>query len=78
MVGRNEAASAENPDLIALDDALVSLATFDPRQSQVVEFRYFGGLTIEETAQVLSLSPATVEREWSLARAWLRRELSKP
>ncbi len=72
----NEAASPENPDLIALDDALNSLATFDPRQRQVVELRYFGGLTIEETAEVLSLSPATVEREWSLARAWLRRELS--
>ena len=71
-----EAASTEDPDLIELDDALHSLATFDPRQSRVVELRYFGGLTIEETAEVLGLSSATVEREWSLARAWLRRELS--
>jgi RNA polymerase sigma-70 factor (ECF subfamily) len=65
------------PDLIALDDALSDLARMDPQQSRIVELRYFGGLTIEETAEVLGISHSTVEREWSLARAWLRRELSK-
>jgi RNA polymerase sigma factor (TIGR02999 family) len=64
-------------DLIALDDALRSLAAFDPQQSRIVELRYFGGLTIEEVAQVLGISPATVKREWHLARAWLHREISK-
>jgi RNA polymerase sigma-70 factor (ECF subfamily) len=70
-------AEAQDADLIALDDALTSLAAFDPRQSRIVELRYFGGLTIEETAEAIGVSPATVEREWSLARAWLRRELSR-
>ena len=65
------------PDLVALDDALTSLATFAPRQSQVVQMRYFGGLSIEETAEVLKVSPATVRRDWSLAQAWLFRELRK-
>lgn len=60
-------------DLVALDDALNTLATLDPRQSQVVELRYFGGLTIDETAEALGVSAATVEREWTLARAFLRR-----
>jgi RNA polymerase sigma factor (TIGR02999 family) len=69
-------AEAQDADVIALDDALNSLAAFDPRQSRIVELRYFGGLTIEETAEALGVSHATVEREWSLARAWLRRELS--
>jgi RNA polymerase sigma factor (TIGR02999 family) len=64
-------------DLAALDDALTALARLDPRQGEIVELRYFGGLSIEETAQVLSISPATVKREWSLARAWLHRELSR-
>lgn len=58
-------------DLVALDDALSELAALDPRQSQVVELRYFAGLTIEGTAEALSLSPATVKREWLAARAWL-------
>jgi RNA polymerase sigma-70 factor, ECF subfamily len=62
-------------DLIALDDALEMLAANDPRRSQVVELRYFGGLTVEETASVLQVSPDTVKRDWRLARAWLRREL---
>ena len=65
-----------DPDLIALDDALNALAAIDPRKSQVVELRFFGGLTIDETAQVMSLSHATTERYWSFARAWLRRELT--
>lgn len=64
-------------ELVALDDALQSLAAFDPRKSQVVEMRYFGGLTVEETAAVLQVSPETVARDWRLARTWLLRELSK-
>jgi RNA polymerase sigma factor (TIGR02999 family) len=59
-----------------LDQALERLAQLDPRQSQVVELRYFGGLTVEETAQVLGISAKTVKRDWSVARAWLRRELT--
>ena len=62
-------------DLLALDTALGRLAHFDPQQSRVVELRYFGGLTIEETAEVIGVSPATVKREWMMAKAWLRREL---
>jgi RNA polymerase sigma factor (TIGR02999 family) len=62
-------------DLVALDDALRELALLDARQSRVVELRFFAGLTIEETAEVLAISPATVKREWCLARAWLRREI---
>ena len=72
-----ETAPAEDADLLALDDALHSLAALDPQQSRIVELRYFGGLTIAETAEVLGVSHSTIEREWSLARAWLRRELSK-
>jgi RNA polymerase sigma-70 factor (ECF subfamily) len=62
-------------DVMALDEALRRLAEMDPRKSQLVELRYFGGLSIEETAEVLGVSPATVRRDWSVARAWLRREL---
>jgi len=65
----------KSPDLVALDEALVSLAKLDARQSQVVELRFFGGLTVDETAEVLKVSEATVRRDWSLARAWLRREM---
>ena len=64
-------------DLLALDDALRRLAALNPRQSQAVELRYFGGLSEEEAAEALKTSPRTVRREWSLARAWLYRELSK-
>ena len=64
-------------DLVALDDALESLAAVDPRQARIVELRYFGGLTIEETAQALDSSPTTVKREWNTARLWLLRELSR-
>ncbi|MBL8207036.1 MAG: sigma-70 family RNA polymerase sigma factor [Blastocatellia bacterium] len=64
-------------DLIALDDALQGLAAFDPHRSRVVELRYFGGLTIEETAEFLKCSPATIKRDWSIARAWLFNEMSK-
>jgi RNA polymerase sigma factor (TIGR02999 family) len=64
-------------EVLALDDALKELAVFDPQQSQVVELRFFGGLTIEETADVLALSPATIKREWKTAKAWLYHELAK-
>jgi len=69
--------SEPGPEFVALDDALKSLAALDPLKSQVVELRFFGGLTVEETAEALQLSPRTVMREWSLAQAWLYRELSK-
>jgi RNA polymerase sigma factor (TIGR02999 family) len=64
-------------DLLALDDALQALAKLDERRSRVVELRFFGGLTVEETAAVLTVSPETVMRDWKLARAWLRRELRR-
>jgi len=63
-------------EIIALDDALTTLAQADPRKSQVVELRYFGGLSVEETAEALQVSPDTVTRDWRLARGWLLRELS--
>jgi len=63
-------------DLLALDDALHSLARLDAQQSRIVELRFFGGLSIEETAGVLGMSAATVKRRWSIARLWLHRELS--
>src|SRR5207247_10635731 len=63
-------------DLVALDDALNSLATIDPRKSQIVELRFFGGLSVEETAEVLKVSPDTVMRDWKLAKIWLLREMS--
>jgi RNA polymerase sigma factor (TIGR02999 family) len=63
-------------DLVALDEALKLLADLDERQSRVVELRFFGGLSVEETAEFLKVSPATVRRDWSMARAWLHRELS--
>jgi RNA polymerase sigma-70 factor (ECF subfamily) len=63
-------------DVVALDDALEALAQFDPRKVRVVELRFFGGLSVEETADVLSVSPDTVMRDWKLAKAWLLRELS--
>lgn len=72
-----DAAAERDAELVALDDALNSLAEIDPQQSRIIELRYFGGLTIEETAEALDISDTTVEREWRLARAWLRRELSK-
>jgi RNA polymerase sigma factor (sigma-70 family) len=66
-----------NFELIALDDALDSLAKLDPQQSRVVELRFFAGLSIEETAEALRVSRATVNRDWVTARAWLMRELSQ-
>jgi RNA polymerase sigma factor (TIGR02999 family) len=62
-------------DLLALDEALERLAALDPEQARLVELRYFGGLTIEETAEAMAISPATVKRHWTVARAWLAREL---
>ena len=62
-------------NLVALDEALGRLAEIDPQQSRVVELRYFGGLSIEETAAALGVSPTTVKREWRVARAWLKREV---
>ena len=67
--------SEKGQDLIALDDALHALAKLSERKSRVVELRFFGGLSVEETATVLDISPQTVMRDWKLARAWLRREL---
>jgi RNA polymerase sigma factor (sigma-70 family) len=64
-------------DLIALDDALKSLVRLDPRKAQIVELRFFGGLSVEETAEVMKVSPRTVMREWNLGRAWLYRELGQ-
>jgi RNA polymerase sigma-70 factor (ECF subfamily) len=64
-------------EVVALDDVLTQLAVFDPQQGQIVELRFFGGLTIEETADVLDLSPATIKREWKTAKAWLYHELAK-
>ena len=62
-------------DVLALDEALTRLAGLDPEQARIVELRYFGGLTIEETAEAAGVSPATVKREWAMARAWLKRAL---
>ena len=64
-------------DLLALDAALARLATLDPRQEQIVELRFFGGLSIEETAEALDISPATVKREWRTAKAWLYKEIQR-
>ena len=63
-------------DLMALDEALVALSALDAQQAQIVELRFFGGLTIEEISQVLGISPATTKREWDSAKLWLRRQLS--
>ena len=72
-----DAAAPRDLDLVALDDALAELAKLDPQQSRVIELRFFGGLSIEETAVALNVSAATVKREWASARAWLYRELSR-
>jgi RNA polymerase sigma factor (sigma-70 family) len=64
-------------DFVSLDDALNGLAKLDVQQSRIVELRFFSGLSIEETAQVLGISPATVKRHWTTARVWLHREMSK-
>jgi RNA polymerase sigma factor (TIGR02999 family) len=77
-VSLDEALMVSEPgrDLVALDDALQALAKVDPRKSQVVELRFFGGLSVEETAEALKVSPETVMRDWKVAKAWLLRELA--
>ncbi len=67
----------ESAEIVALNDALDALHAIDPRKSRVVELRYFGGLSIEETAEVMGVSVVTVNRDWSMARAWLLREMSR-
>lgn len=64
-------------DLLDLDNALEGLARLDPQQSQIVELRFFGGLSIEDTAEILRISPATVKRDWATARTWLQREMTR-
>jgi RNA polymerase sigma factor (TIGR02999 family) len=73
LVGPQE----KGQDLVALDDALKALSEVDPRKSRVVELRFFGGLGVEETAEVLNVHPNTVLRDWRLAKMWLKREMSK-
>jgi RNA polymerase sigma-70 factor, ECF subfamily len=69
--------SHRDREIVAIDDALKQLATLDPRKAKVIELRFFGGLSVEETAEALKLSPQSVMRDWKLAKAWLHRELSK-
>jgi RNA polymerase sigma factor (TIGR02999 family) len=69
-------APTKDVDVLALDEALVSLSKVDPRKGRVVELRYFGGLSVEETAEVLRISPETAKRDWKIAKAWLLRELA--
>ena len=72
------ALSEPGRDLVALDDALETLAKYDERKSRVIEMRFFGGLSVKETAEALHVSPETVMRDWKMARAWLLRELRLP
>jgi RNA polymerase sigma-70 factor (ECF subfamily) len=72
-----DAVPCRGSELVALDDALDALAGLDARKAKVVELRFFGGLSVEETAEVLKISPQTVMRDWKLARAWLMREMGK-
>ncbi len=65
-------------DLVAVDEALTQLETIDPRKAKIVTLRYFAGLSVEETAKALDLSPATIKNEWAFARAWLYRQLGPP
>ena len=72
-----DVSGGRSQELIAVDDALSALAAFDPRKAQVIELRFFGGLSVEETAEVLKVSAKTVMRDWSLARSWMMRELKQ-
>ncbi len=72
-----EVSAERAAEVVALDDALTALARFDERKSKLVELRFFGGLSIEETAEVLGVSPGTVKRDWTLAKTWLQREMNK-
>ena len=79
MLALDEAVAGSGPrdlNLVVLDQALESLAGIDPQQSRIVELRFFAGLSIDDTAEVLKISPATVKREWAIAKAWLYREMS--
>ena len=71
-----EVSADRDADLVALDDAMKTLASVDERKSKVVELRFFGGLSVEETAHVLNVSPDTVMRDWKMAKVWLLREMS--
>ena len=66
----------QSEEMLAIDEALARLTTLDPKQAQVVEMRYFGGMTVEETAEALEIAPRTVKREWAMAKAWLKLEIS--
>jgi RNA polymerase sigma factor (TIGR02999 family) len=80
QVSLSEAAAVSarhNPDLVKLDDALTALDKLDPRQARTVELRFFGGLSLEEAAEVLGVSLSTVRRDWRLAQAWLHQQLSE-
>jgi len=70
-------ADSRDAEMLALDEALINLAAIDPRKSQIVELKYFGGLTINETAEVLGVSTPTVERDWQMAKIWLHREIRR-
>jgi RNA polymerase sigma-70 factor, ECF subfamily len=70
-------APQQSSELVKLDEALDRLVQFDPRQAKIVELRFFGGLTVEETAEVMAISPKTVKRDWSIAKAWLHGELKQ-
>lgn len=76
--GARVASQERATDLVAIDEALTALAEVDARKGQVVELRFFGGLSVEETAEVLRVSPETIRRDWKVARMWLLRELSRP
>jgi RNA polymerase sigma factor (sigma-70 family) len=78
-LGAADSAGGPTPDFDVeeLDEALTRFAAFDPEKSRLVELRYFGGLSIEEAAEVLGISPATVTRQWRVVRAWLKRELRR-
>lgn len=78
LTGASNVAQQQAANVVALDDALKTLESTDPRQSEIVELRFFGGLSIEETAEVLKVSPGTVMRDWTFARAWLRNEMKSP
>ena len=75
MAGLDQLAATPDQDVLAVHEALLAFEALDPRAAKVVELRFFGGLEVEEVAEALAISPATVKRDWTLAQAWLRREL---
>jgi len=76
IASAGEISTTPNLDVLAVHEALEELSTFDPQQARIVELKFFGGLSIEETAEVMSIGHATVERDWRMARAWLQRKLA--